>query len=275
MGTSHRHTPTVKGEPNWGQASAAVSGLAGAVILSDELEENPPVDLTPAQVVRKQASLGKQINRSYHRAVRHLVSAAGGRAKVSSGSSRAVGHAGLYVIGNLVSTLEEIVKNGLLDWLRNNGIVSIEGKSCHDIIDIIRKFIDTEVTGLDATAANEALEFVLDSLEDKMGDDIDKFDEIMNEIMGGEEIKNMLDLFFGMYIYSHLSQDFEEKLEYEKGSEAMKNAMNEIKDQIIDDISSGRVGRDVASVDWSKPEGDAFIKAEFDRILFILQGNED
>jgi hypothetical protein len=55
----------------------------------------------------------------------------------------------------------------------------------------------------------------------------------------------------------------------------MKNGMNEVKEQILDDIRVGRTGRDVRTVDWSKPEGKAFIQAEFERILFMLQGNED
>ena len=39
MGTSHRHTPTVLGEPNWGNASAAVTSIAGAEEKLDEIEK--------------------------------------------------------------------------------------------------------------------------------------------------------------------------------------------------------------------------------------------
>ena len=116
---------------------------------------------------------------------------------------------------------------------------------------------------------------MLDKLEEQIGDDLGGIDNVFDAILCGDEIKNLVDLFFGMYIYSHLSQDFEEKLEFEKGSAAMKDAMNEIKEQILDDVRTGRAGQDVRMIDWSKPEGDAFIKAEFGRILFILQGNED
>ena len=275
MGTSHRHTPTVKGEPNWGKASAALTGLVGDVEESDDLEQNPPEDKTPTQVEKRQNQLGKRITRNYHTSVRNLVKASGGRHKVSSGGSRALGHGGIVVINNFISAIREIVSNGLATWLQQRGINSLEGKSCQDIIDFLRQYIESGVAGLDRTAANEAIESVMDRLDELVGDNVDEIEDKFDAILKGEEIKDIIDLFFGMYIYVHLSQDFEEKLEYEKGSVAMKNAMNEVKEQILDDIRVGRTGRDVRTVDWSKPEGKAFIQAEFDRILFILQGDED
>lgn len=76
-------------------------------------------------------------------------------------------------------------------------------------------------------------------------------------------------------IYSYLSQSFAEKLEHEKGTKTMSATMMEIKEQIIDDIKTGKNGRSVASVNWNSEDGKNFIKSEFDRILFILAGNED
>lgn len=275
MGTSHRHTPTVKGEPNWGKASAALTGLVGDVEESDDLEQNPPEDKTPTQVEKRQDQLGKRITRNYHTSVRNLVRASGGRHKVSCGGSRALGHGGIAVINNFITAIQEIVSNGLATWLQQRGVDSLEGKSCQDIIDFLRQYIESGVAGLDSTAANEAIESVMDRLDELVGDNVDEIEDKFDTILNGEDIKDIIDQFFGMYIYVHLSQDFEEKLEYEKGSIAMKNAMNEVKEQILDDIRVGRTGRDVRTVDWSKPEGKAFIQVEFNRILFILQGNED
>lgn len=97
----------------------------------------------------------------------------------------------------------------------------------------------------------------------------------MNNIVASDEIKDLLDEFFGVYIFSFLSQSFAEKLEQEKGTETMSATMSEIKEQIIDDIKTGKNGRSVDSVDWSSEEGRNFIKTEFNRILYILAGNED
>lgn len=295
MGTSHRHTPTVVGEPNWGQASAAVTSIAGTEEKLDDIENelegvNPtdgdeegqdeerqqPVQVNPpAHIAKRQRQLEGQIRRNYHRAVRNLVRAAGGRAKVSSGGSRAIGHAGVVIAGGLVSAINEIVKNGLSDWLNRRGVATLEGKSCQDVLDLIRDYISAGVAGLDNTAANEALECVMEEIGEKIGDDIDAFDAVMAGILASDDLKDMLDRFFGMYIFSHLSQDFKEKLEFEKGTKVMNETMNEIKDLILDDIHRNHGGRDTASIDWGTEEGKAFIQQEFDRIIYILSGNED
>ena len=297
MGTSHRHTPTVVGEPNWGNASASVTSIATAEEeldkLDNELEGEENADdtsdnyendgeknesrtaVSPERIAKRQRQLDSQIRRNYHHAVRNLVRAAGGRGKVSSGSSRAIGHAGVVIAGGLISAISEIVKNGLSDWLSRRGIHSLEGKSCQDVLDLIREYIEDGIAGMDNTAANEALECVMDELGEKIGDDLAAFDAAMVGILASEDIKDLLDKFFGMYIFSHLSQDFKEKLEYEKGTKVMNETMDEIKDLILDDIQRSRGGRDTVSIDWGTEEGTVFIQQEFDRIIYILSGNED
>ena len=128
---------------------------------------------------------------------------------------------------------------------------------------------------MDNTAANEALECVMDELGGKIGEDIYTFDAAMAGILASNDLKNLLDKFFGMYIFSHLSQNFQEKLEYEKGSKIMNDTMNEIKELIMDDIQRSQGGRDASTIDWRTEEGKAFIQQEFDRIIYILSGNED
>lgn len=295
MGTSHRHTPSVAGEPNWGNASAAVTSIAGAEEKLDELDkeqegadesentdeqeeedQNKTATPTPpAQIVKRQRQLDSQIRRNYRKALSYLVKAAGGRHKVSSGASRAIGYAGVSIANGLISVISEIVKNGLKDWLGRRGITSLEGKSCQDVLDMIRDYIEEDVAGLDNTAANEALEYVLDELGQRTGEDLDSFEKEMNTLLASDEVKNLLDKFFGMYIYSHLSQDFKEKLEYEKGTKVANETMNEIKELIMDDIQRSFSGRDASSIDWSTSEGEKFIQAEFDRIIYILTGDED
>lgn len=274
MGTSHRYKATVKGQPNWGQSSAAITAMTAGVVKLAELNKNPPENETAKQIAKRHDRLERQISYNYRSAIRHLVRAAGGRHTVSSGSSCAFGRAGISSIGGLVAVIHEIANKGLSEWLRKRG-ETLEGKRACDVIDAIRGYMEIEIVGLDHTAANEAMEYVLDKLEEMIGEDVEKIDDVLDAILSGCEIKDLIALFFGMYIYSHLSQSFEEKLEYEKGSVATKDAMDQIKEQILDDVRTARLGHDVRAIDWSNPEGDAFIKAEFDRIIYIIQGNED
>lgn len=266
MGTSHRHKATVKGQPNWGEASKAVSKVAVLVAELAELEANPPENQTKRQISILHDQKERQIARNYHKAIGRLVNAAGGIDGVSCGISRAIGHAGISVIEKFVSAVQEIITNGLSQWLQRRG-ETLGGKSCHDVVEIIRQYVEAEVSGLDNTAANEAMECVLDQLEEQIDNDTGEVEDEMRAILGSVDIKDLIDLFFGMYIYSHLLQDFEEKLEYERGSQAMKKAMEEIKNKLLRDIKALGLRRDDKAIDWSKSGGNAFIRAEFNRIL--------
>ena len=53
------------------------------------------------------------------------------------------------------------------------------------------------------TAANEALECVMDELGKTIGEDIDAFDAAMADILASDGVKDLLDKFFGMYAENH------------------------------------------------------------------------
>jgi hypothetical protein len=273
MGTSHRHIPGVTGEPNWGKSSQDVTRISKVVEEEKELEQNPQ-NISQKDIEKRQRTLNKRKSRIYRNAVRNLVRAAGGRSFVSSGGSHAVGGAGVNWAISWTNAFQEIAEQGLSSWLQNRG-QSLEGKSCQDIIILIEKFIGDYFVGLDDTAAKEALSHVLELIEDKLNDNIKDFDKVFNEILYTEEIKDLVDQFFGIYIYSYLSQNFYEKIEKSKGTEIANETMLEIKELILDDVSRGINGRPAGQVDWKGEEGNLFIKSEFDRIIKIITDNED
>ena len=57
--------------------------------------------------------------------------------------------------------------------------------------------------------------------------------------------------------------------------DVMLMTMAEIRELIIDDIKIGKLGRSPETIDWASEEGQIFIRKEFDRIIYILSGNED
>lgn len=77
-------------------------------------------------------------------------------------------------------------------------------------------------------------------------------------------------IFFGNYIYSHISQNFTEKLEKEYGIKMTKQIKKEIRRTIIEDVKAGINGKKVSEIDWKGTEGREFIKKEFSTILKIL-----
>ena len=110
MGTSHRHKASIVDQPNWGESSAAVTGIAGDIKKEEELNNQLQKPQTPKQKVQTQKKLSaidKRVRSNYHKAVRNLVRAAGGRSRVSSGSSHAVGSAGISIANGFINTLPQ------------------------------------------------------------------------------------------------------------------------------------------------------------------------
>lgn len=275
MGTSHRYTPGVAGEPNWGKSSSAITSVAKAEEKSEQLASNPPANVSQEHIAKQQARYSKSINRGYHSAVRNMVRAAGGRAKVSTGSSRALGRAGIAVAGAFVQAFADIAQKGLHNWLSEKGLGDSVGKSREDILNFLREYLSADVVGMDDTAANEALEHALEKIEGQINEDASNFDEVMKSIISSDDIAEIVDEYMGVYIYSHLSQNFKEKLEHERGTAITNTTMEEIKDLIIDDVRRGYNGHSSLTIDWTGEEGKRFVQHEFNRIIYILSGNED
>ena len=275
MGTSHRHKPGVLGEPNWGSASSSMTSAAKAEEKADALEQNQTDQTNKKQYEVLQKRYSNAFRRNYHKTIRNLVRAAGGREKVSKGGSRALGHAGLSVVGGIVSTFADIAAKGIDNWLNEKGVNLRNGKSCLEILDFLRQYLSANVVGMDETAANDALQHVLEKFEDDIDEDATNFDEVLNSIMTSNEIVEIIDEFMGIYIFSHLSQNFQEKIEHDKGTNISESTMADIKGLILDDVRRGYNGHTSAEIDWSGKEGHDFIQKEFNRIIYILSGDED
>lgn len=275
MGTSHRHKPGVLGEPNWGSASTSMTSAAKNEEKSEALEQSQSAQTNKKQYETLQKRHANAFKRNYHRTVRNLVRASGGREKVSKGVSRALGHAGLTVAGSIASTFAEIAAKGIDNWLNEKGIDLKNGKSCLEILDFLRQYLSANVVGMDETAANDALQHVLEKFEGDIKEDASNFDEVLNSIMNTNAIVEIIDEFMGIYIFSHLSQNFQEKIEKDKGTSISESTMAEIKGLILDDVHRGYNGHTSAEIDWSGKEGNDFIQKEFNRIIYILSGDED
>lgn len=291
MGTSQRHNPSVKGQPNWGKSSrsltAAIKKLEKLDKLENEIgdEDNNSVEnvedtenlnhTNPSILERRQRKTYICFHKDVSKSVKNLVRASGGRARVSSGSSHSLGYAGVKVLGNVLNAFAEIHQQGLAGWLGSKGL-SLEGKSWEEIKDILVDLSSDEVVGLDETAANQAVTEMMDDLSRFIEiDSSNNMEEALQRNLSNEQITELVDKFFGVYVFAHLSQNFNEKLEkkYEQGQVA--KYMLEIKDQIISDIRQGVNGHDAFHIDWLGEESHQLLIDEFERIISIFDDDED
>lgn len=275
MGTSHRHKPGSIGEPNWGKASSSLTKISKALEELNELEYKPQQIVEQRKIQKRQSILSKRIATNYHHAVRNLVRAAGGRKLVATGGSKALGKAGIAWAISWSQAMQEISDQGLSAWLEKRGISSLEGKTCTQILSLIGEYIRGNIVGFDATAAQEATSYVLDQIEKISAGETVKLEDSIKQLLETQQIKDLIDQFFGVYIYSHLSQNFYEKLEKDKGTETINQTMSEIKDLIMDDVRRGFNGRSIEKINWNSPEAATYISNEFERMINIFTDNED
>ncbi|WP_155803956.1 hypothetical protein [Segatella baroniae] len=289
MGTSQRHSPSVTGQPNWGKSSVS---LTAAIKNLEKLEEIIPdnnndqrSDLADqiqnlSQSMRytyadKQTQkISNSFSRNVRNSVKRLIKASGGKKNVSVGKSRALGQAGIAVLGNFINTVLEIQQDGLDGWLKNKGI-TLEGKKREDIFNILIEACSDKVIGLDETAANQAITEMFEGLKDMMNETFSNIEETLQSILNDQQLQEIIDKFFGVYIFVHLSQNFTEKLEKKYTQEKVDQYMKQIKEQIISDIQEGIHGSKSINVDWNGVEGKKFISEEFNKILNIFDNDED
>lgn len=289
MGTSQRHSPSVTGQPNWGKSSVS---LTAAIKNLEKLEEIIPdnnddqrSDLAEqiqnlSQSMRytyadKQTQkISNSFNRNVRNSVKRLIKASGGKKNVSVGKSRALGQAGIAVLGNFINTVLEIQQDGLDGWLKNKGI-TLEGKKREDIFNILIEACSDKVIGLDETAANQAITEMFEGLKDMMNETFSNIEEVLQSILNDQQLQEIIDKFFGVYIFVHLSQNFTEKLEKKYAQEKVDQYMKQIKEQIISDIQEGVNGSKSINVDWNGDEGKKFILEEFNKILNIFDNDEN
>lgn len=293
MGTSQRHNPSVGGEPNWGKSSSSFSAAIKNLITLDNLdqilnddsnEENAQDD---DQQVHHSTSTQQQRNRersrqraehnfrrNVHNSVSRLVRASGGKTRVSSGNLHTLGHAGVTVLGNFFNAYAQINQKGLASWLEKQGL-NIEDCTWYDIQGILSDICEVDVIGLDETAANQAFSEMLEDLQKLIDLNGDDWESILQQHLNNERVHEIIDKYFGRYIFAHLEQNFREKLDKKYDSNKVKNYLCQIKDQIISDVSEGINGHDASHVDWSGEEGRQYIIDEFGRIISIFEEDED
>jgi hypothetical protein len=277
MGTTQRIVPGVTGEPNWGDLSRSITGIAKTFEKEAQTEEEEEADKTPEEI-KKEAqqyrTLIKRRDKHINAVFRKLIKTGGGSKSVSSGNSQSLGRAGRKSAGKIVSFFSGVSQNGLQKELNTIGFGSLIGKSVQDIVDFLLVYTSETNAGMDETAASKASCEVFDEIAEQTGNDIEEFEKLLHESVDGNGLENILCRFWGLYIFEHLSQRFAERIEQQKGNEISKETFNIIKDDIIGRIEVLNKHRPVKNIDWNSTEGTTEIDRIFESIINIISDED-
>lgn len=268
MGTTQRLTPGVSGEPNWGDLNKSITNVAKTVEKEKQLDKND--NISGEDAAKQFARIEGRRNSHLKSAFNNLVRTGGGRAKISSGKSSSIGRAGSKSAGKLASFFTGIGSNGLKQTLVDIGFGSLQGKTFQEVLDYLLVFCSSSNEGMDETAANNASCEIMRELAVLAGNDLDKFEQLIKDYVQGTGLPDLLCKFWGLYIFEHLSQRFEEKVNQQKGVEIGKETFKIIKADILGQVKVLNTQRPVAIIDWKGTAGKNEIENIFDSVIKII-----
>ncbi|MFK7114671.1 hypothetical protein V3468_09505 [Flavobacterium oreochromis] len=278
MGTTQRINPGVTNQPNWGDLSNSITQIAKTLEqekkLDDEGAQENEKDDSKKTVASDNSKQYKKIldRRTEHvrSTFKNLVKTGGGRKAIASGKSSSIGKAGLKSAGKLTGFFTSVANKGLDKALTEIGFGSLQGKSFNDVINYLLIYCSDSNQGMDETAANKASCEIMKEIAAQSDNDVKKYQDLIKELVDGQGLMDTLCKFWGLYIFEHLSQRFEEKIQQQKGEEVSKETFKIIKDDILGRVKVLNTQRAVSKIDWNKAEGKKEIEKIFDSIIKII-----
>ena len=273
MGTTQRLTPGVSGEPNWGNLNKSITNISKTVETEKQLEANN--NIAPQDEAKQYKRIADRRSAHLTSAFRNLVKTAGGRKNISSGKSSSIGKAGVRSAGRITSFFSGVGANGLQETLVDIGFGSLQGKTFQEVLDFLLVFCSGSNEGMDETAANNASCEIFKELAEIVGNDLNKFEQLIKEYVDGKGLSDILCKFWGLYIFEHLSQRFEEKIKQQKGVEISKETFKVIKEDILGQVKVLNTQRPVEKIDWKGNEGKREEEKIFDSVIKIICDEND
>lgn len=150
------------------------------------------------------------------------------------------------------------------------GFGSLNGKSFNDVIDYLLIYCSESNQGMDETAANKASCEIMKDIAAQSENDVKKYQDVIKELVDGKGLADTLCKFWGLYIFEHLSQRFEEKIQQQKGEQVSKETFKIIKNDILGRVKVLNTQRAVSKINWKKTDGKKEIEQIFDSIIKII-----
>ena len=273
MGTTQRMSPGVSNEPNWGDLNKSITNISKTIENEKELDNNE--NITPQDEDKQFKRISDRRSAHLKSAFNNLIKTGGGRTKISSGKSSSIGKAGRKSAGKIIVFFTGVGSHGLQKALVDIGFGPLQGKTFQEVLDYLLIFCSDSNEGMDETAANNASCEIMKEFAALSGNDLDKFEHLIKEYVEGKGLADLLCKFWGLYIFDHLSQRFEEKIKQKKGVEIGKETFKIIKADILGQVKVLNTQRPVAKIDWKSDAGKEEIEKIFDSVIKIICDEND
>lgn len=249
MGTSKSYSASIKGQPQWGNLSGAVtSSCDGNVVAS--------------------STLGNIVSK--------YVSVIGGSGRAGRGASKIGGRAGIRTAKNIGAFLGAFSSSGgnIREALTQVGLPGLENLPLNEVIDRLLEHCTGPSSTLDDVAAKAASQMILEEL---VGDaqTIEEWQDYLTKALDSETLEEVIERYFGYYIFEHLSVMFYEKLIVDKGKSECEGLFKQIKDYVFEKIKNMNKTNPLKNINWSGEDADRLVKNIQEDVLKVFEDYED
>lgn len=283
MGTTQRIIPGVSGEPNWGNLNNAVTSIANAVAAEQQIgqevervmakEKEKPTQIntqTLEELNRRQQRLHRRIENNTSSALRNLIKTGGGGASIIKGKSHSLGKAGLAGARRLSSFFIAVHNGGLKQTLKVLGFTTLKGKTLQNVIDFLLIYFSEDSNGMDEIAANMAACQIMEELSEGVNT-LTELENKMQSQIADNTLTELICDYYGLYLFEHLSQRFQEKITQMKGEAVSKETFRTIKEDIIAQVHALHNTTPLSNIDWKGKAGKDLEEKLFDSIIKIFE----
>ncbi len=190
--------------------------------------------------------------------------------KVNYGSSHGTGSGGSKVGGTarrqaaqnvarkIGESFSSVADVGFREAFEDAGLGSLEGKSIREIVYSLVDYLGGPKSTLDETDAQTALGDLMDEILND-ANSLEEVEEAIETRCHGASLGNLIQSFFGYYIYQQFCRVFYERLVANIGERRADESIDEIRDYICETVKYVVSDRNITQIDWNESQGQQVI----------------
>jgi hypothetical protein len=222
-----------------------------------------PYDAPPnwGEVKAEVTRIGRDANipaSRLRRLIQNVVHANGGRTEMARGGRQgAAGGAGSAaparaVAGRLANFISDVRQLGFAEAAKRAGLGDLGGKPVSEVLNALLDRLGGDSSSIDDADARQALSDLQEELL-AQAQTVEEVEAILlDEALSFE---NLLERFFGHYIFEQFSRVFYERLVQRVGALQAISFLGQIKEFIQSSLAGRAMERDLSKVDWGGAEG--------------------
>jgi hypothetical protein len=160
------------------------------------------------------------------------------------------------VAGRFANFVTDVRALGLAEAAKRSGLGDLSGKPVGEVLLTLMDRIGGTASSIDDADARQALS----DLQQELLADASTIEEVEAILVNAaQDIENLLERFFGHYVFEQFSRVFYERLVQRVGAQQAISFLGQIRDFIKSSLAGRAAERDLSTVEWGGKEGASIV----------------